>query len=146
MNAPFPQTHQPEHEAADTLLGTLPARRAVKKAVILAAGRGRRMGKLTADRHAAGGGEKGGPGLVEGVPAFRASGGVLDDLDALGDGDQRHPHHPRHIGSTSTRRLAQSILRPWAWAHSPNRCSPAPITAGRSSSAARMAMCELAPP
>lgn len=50
MNAPFPQTHRPERENADTLLGPLPARRAIKKAVILAAGRGRRMGKLTADR------------------------------------------------------------------------------------------------
>lgn len=48
MNARFPPP--PEPEAKPQLLGPLPARRVVKKAVILAAGRGRRMGKLTADR------------------------------------------------------------------------------------------------
>jgi choline kinase len=48
MNAPFPP---PPPQANDTeLLGPLPARRVVRKAVILAAGRGRRMGKLTKDR------------------------------------------------------------------------------------------------
>lgn len=48
MNARFPPP--PEPEAKPPLLGPLPARGVVKKAVILAAGRGRRMGKLTADR------------------------------------------------------------------------------------------------
>jgi len=84
----------------------------------------------------AAGGEESRPPLIQGVTAFTVA-GVGNHPLTDGNKGQR---------STWTCRLAQSTSSISAAAHSLNRASPAPITAGMPSSPARIAMCEFTPP
>ncbi|CAB4346218.1 unannotated protein [freshwater metagenome] len=80
------------------------------------------------------------PALVERVTALVAIGKDLHPL--TNDGPLRADAHPR----ISIVRLEQSRLTTVAEASALKRVSPTPIAAGSPSSAARTAMCELAPP
>lgn len=74
MNAPFASVEQAADRVSAQMLAPLAERREVRKAVILAAGRGRRMGKLTADRPK-GAIEVGGHALIDWqIEALRAAG------------------------------------------------------------------------
>ncbi len=74
MNAPFASVEQAATCSSAQMLPPLSERREVRKAVILAAGRGRRMGKLTADRPK-GAIEVGGHALIDWqIEALRAAG------------------------------------------------------------------------
>lgn len=74
MNAPFASPNPDAPQPSAQMLPPLAERREVRKAVILAAGRGRRMGKLTADRPK-GALEVGGHALIDWqIEALRAAG------------------------------------------------------------------------
>lgn len=87
MNAPFTSRPVGESIPSEMMLPPLSARREVKKAVILAAGRGRRMGKLTSDRPK-GALEVGGHALIDWqIEALRAA-GVSDIAIVTGHGGE----------------------------------------------------------
>ncbi|MEO7467649.1 MAG: phosphocholine cytidylyltransferase family protein [Sphingobium limneticum] len=85
MNVPFERPVDQDAGNATELLRALPERRDVRKAVILAAGRGRRMAKLTADRPK-GALEVAGHALIDWqIEALRAA-GVSDIAIVTGHG------------------------------------------------------------
>lgn len=100
MNAPFARSAPDAPHPFAQMLPPLTERRDVRKAVILAAGRGRRMGKLTADRPK-GALEVGGHALIDWqIEALRAA-GVKDIAVVTGHGasalagrDVEYIHNP----------------------------------------------------
>ncbi|MFC5343368.1 NTP transferase domain-containing protein (plasmid) [Brevundimonas staleyi] len=104
MNAPFVS-------APAGPLGPLPARRLVRKAVILAAGRGRRMGALTADRPKAAL-EVGGHALIDWQAAALRAAGVEEIAVVTGHGaaalsgrSLTYIHNPRWESGTQVETL-----------------------------------------
>ena len=100
MNAPFSRREQDGSQSTAEMLPPLSERRDVRKAVILAAGRGRRMGKLTADRPKDAL-EVGGHALIDWqIEALRVAGvkeiAVVTGhaADALGGRDVTYIHNP----------------------------------------------------
>lgn len=114
MNVPFPRPV--DHGTSDSaqMLGPLPERREVEKAVILAAGRGRRMEKLTADRPK-GALEVGGHALIDWqIQALRAA-GVKDiaivtghGADALAGRDVTYINNPNWKTGTQVETLLEA--------------------------------------
>lgn len=111
MNAPFASVEQTAARSPAQMLPPLAERREVRKAVILAAGRGRRMGKLTADRPK-GAIEVGGHALIDWqIEALRAA-GVKEIAIVTGHGatalagrDVEYIHNPNWATGTQVETL-----------------------------------------
>ncbi|PJG47202.1 hypothetical protein CAF53_02320 [Sphingobium sp. LB126] len=114
MNAPFASARPDAPQSSAPMLPPLAERREVRKAVILAAGRGRRMGKLTADRPK-GALEVGGHALIDWqIEALRAAGvkeiAVVTGhaSEALAGRDVTYIHNPDWAKGTQVETLLKA--------------------------------------
>lgn len=114
MNAPFATQLVKLGPSPTEVLQPLSERRKVRKAVILAAGRGRRMGKLTVDRPK-GALEVGGHALIDWqIEALRVAG--VEEIaivtghasDALAGRNATYIHNPDWAGGTQVETLLQA--------------------------------------